>query len=523
MFNLLNDRLIRLKKDDNVVVSASLAEVYASLMNDKVVSFPALRPHQRHAWHAFLVQLGGIALHNAGIGEPPKDAETWLSILSSLTADYPGGEPWHLVVENITMPAFMQPPASSKEKFGDYKSIVVSPDAIDMLVTSKNHDLKANVAFLSHFDDWIFALISLQTSEGLFGFGNYGISRMNGGFGCRPAVSLTPSMRPGAHARRDMQALLKNRQRLLEEYGPFLSERGIDLLWIRGWDGTKSEMLSSSLDPFYIEICRRIRLMELSNGRLVAVKATSKAARIDSKGNKGITGDPWTPISQRDGKSLTLSPVGFRYRRTAEYLSSDWEKPVLFGPQNMEKTSMTLVARGIARGQGATAGYHERTIEFSPKVIATIGRPGGADQIGKISGERIEDTRRLHRILWHSISVINSDIVSARVSHQSRAHANIWVSRHDDIVDRDFFNDLQEELEADDIEQRRSVRNSWRRKIIGDARAILRQADGTLMCSAIQRYRGSARAEDVFEGRLRNKNGFPELYSDEERDEASGI
>ena len=35
-----------------------------------------------------------------------------------------------------------------------------------MLVTSKNHDLKSAVAIQASLDDWIFALITLQTMEG---------------------------------------------------------------------------------------------------------------------------------------------------------------------------------------------------------------------------------------------------------------------------------------------------------------------------------------------------------------------
>ena len=61
-----------------------------------------------------------------------------------------------------------------------------------MLVTSKNHDLKSAVAVQAGVDDWIFALITLQTMEGFGGAGNYGISRMNGGLGSRPAFSLVP-------------------------------------------------------------------------------------------------------------------------------------------------------------------------------------------------------------------------------------------------------------------------------------------------------------------------------------------
>ena len=58
MYNFLTDPMMRIVKSDGSRGSASLPEVYASLVADLVEAFPALRPHQRHAWHAFLVQLG---------------------------------------------------------------------------------------------------------------------------------------------------------------------------------------------------------------------------------------------------------------------------------------------------------------------------------------------------------------------------------------------------------------------------------------------------------------------------------
>ena len=194
MHNILTDPLIRFDHSGGSRQKASLPEVYAALMADQVDAFPALRPHQRHAWHAFLVQLGAMAMHRAGATEPRADADEWMRIIRALTQDdFPGDEPWQLVVDDITKPAFMQPPARSKERAKDYKSAVATPDELDMLVTSKNHDLKSAVAVQAGVDDWIFALITLQTMEGFGGAGNYGISRMNGGLGNRPAFSLAPS------------------------------------------------------------------------------------------------------------------------------------------------------------------------------------------------------------------------------------------------------------------------------------------------------------------------------------------
>ena len=522
MFNILTDRLIRFKTDDNSIFEASLPEVYAALMNDVVASFPALRPHQRHAWHAVLVQLGAIAMHRASIAEPPDDADEWRRIIRALTPGYPDDEPWQLVVDDITNPAFMQPPASSEGKIGDYKSTVATPDELDMLVTSKNHDLKAAVASYGNIDDWLFALISLQTSEGFLGAGNYGISRMNGGLGCRPAFSLTPSARPGKHAHRDIRALLNSREKLLDAHDLFLTEVGIALLWLSQWDGTRPEMITAGLDPFYIEICRRIRILVSADRDLFAIRATSKAARINSRALKGVTGDPWSPISSKDVKSLTLSQAGFRYRRTAEYLSTDWKQPVLFQPLTDEKGTMTLVARGMVRGQGKTEGYHERTVEFRPTTVGAFGRPEGQDELGVISRERIEDIRLLHRILRHAISIFAAGGDTDSVSDEHRDRANVWVNKHDDMVDRDFFEDLQDEFEEEGAERRDRARNNWRRRLIDEARALLNQAEDTLPCPAIQRYRARVRAESVFEGRIRSSNGFPELYTSEENDDDNG-
>ena len=203
--NILEDPIIRFSTSNGSTVHSSLPAVFAALIRDEVDAFSALRPHQRHAWHAFLAQLGALAIHRAGLNGPPDSAGEWRRILRGLTPDFPGDEPWHLVVEDITRPAFMQPPARSDDKLKEYKTPVLTPDSLDMLVLSKNHDIKSAVAVQAEADDWIFALITLQTMEGYAGRGNYGISRMPSGYGNRPAFSITPSERHGLHIRRDIE------------------------------------------------------------------------------------------------------------------------------------------------------------------------------------------------------------------------------------------------------------------------------------------------------------------------------
>ena len=520
MLNILTEPFVKLNTSDASRVSASLPDVYAALMADSVDAFPALRPHQRHAWHAFLVQLGAMAMHRVDIGEPPDDAATWAALLRGLTPEYPEDEPWQLVVDDITQPAFMQPPAHSKEREKEYKNPVDTPDELDMLVTSKNHDLKSSVAAQANANDWLFALITLQTMEGFGGAGNYGISRMNGGLGSRPAFTLAPSGGPGAHVRRDITALLERYSELLDHYP--MTDTGVGLLWTTPWDGTPQEaLLLNRLAPLYIEVCRRIRLRCDANGNLQGVRTSSKAARIEAKDLKGRTGDPWTPISiKRDGLPLTLGSGGFTYKRVTDYLTSaDWERPALLRPTQPERRSpetMQLVARAMVRGQGKTEGYHERIIPLRPLMQRAIGRAGATPELGDIARSRVDQIGLIQRILSHAIQVFVARGDSDKVGSEQRRLATPWLNRLDEIVDLTFFDNLQDEFEAEET-NRQSIRNEWLRNngktgVIDHARNLLSSSEDSLPCPAIHRYRARVGAEGLFEGRIRGPNGFPNLF-----------
>lgn len=520
MHNLLTERLIRFDRSDGGRVEASLPEVYAALMADALDAFPALRPHQRHAWHAFLVQLGAMAMHRAGVGDPPSTAEEWAALLRGLTPDYTDDEPWQSVVDDITKPAFMQPPARSEGGEEDYKGVVTTPDELDMLVTSKNHDLKAAIAVQASVDDWLLALVTLQTMEGFGGAGNYGISRMNGGLGSRPAFSMAPSAEGvGAHVRRDITALAECRPVLLSELP--MVDGGIGLLWATPWDGTQSEaLLLNQLDPLYIEVCRRIRLRSGPDGRLNAVRATSKAARVEGKELRGRTGDPWTPFNaSREGVPLTLPNGGFTYRRVTDYLT-DWVAPALLRPTPSERDSrrpMRLVARGMVRGQGKTEGYYERVIPLQAETVRVFGKPQGPQEVGEVAKKRVEEVGRIQRILSHAVQVFAVGGDSGRVNSETRALARPWLNRLDTIVDARFFEDLQIELASLDSE-RESVRIRWLRGVVDHARSLLHDAADSLPCPAIHRYKARVKAEGLFEGRLRGNSGLPFLFDQQEKE-----
>ena len=104
MYNLLTDPLLPLQYTGGEGGYTTLPGALAALSLDRVQGFDDLRFHQRHAWHAFLVQLGALAMQRAGIAELPTTEGEWAYRLMALTPDWPDQEPWHLVVEDPTLP-----------------------------------------------------------------------------------------------------------------------------------------------------------------------------------------------------------------------------------------------------------------------------------------------------------------------------------------------------------------------------------------------------------------------------------
>ena len=535
MYNLLTDPLIRYRQSGEAKREASLPEVYAALMADEVEAFPALRPHQRHAWHAVLVQLGAMAMHRDGLDTPPVDADEWRSIIRALTPDWPDDEPWQLVVEDITKPAFMQPPASSEERWQDFTTESDTPDELDPLDTAKNHDLKRSVAPAADANSWVFALITEQTTDAHMA-NNPAISRISGN-GSRLAVSLTPSTRLGRHIRRDIVVLLSQWDSLGEDCGT--TSNGRALLWLLPWDG--KEVLSlSQLHPLYIEVCRRRRLAKDSNtGRLYARRASGTTKRI--AGNeylKGRTGDPWIPVDVKRNKILTLPPpftTGFTYKRICDFITSgDWKLPLLCQSTREEAASsqtMYIVARGIApgKGQNKTGGYYERIIPVRHKLKLAMLNPNEIQALGDIAQDRIKQVGKAQGILKDAVATfiargkdLRRDLIPNE-RQRVRSDAAIWSNRLDEIVDATFFNGLQDEFEETEANHRLEIRHRWLRNdqdrsgVINHARALLHDAEDSIPCPSIYYYKAREAAEGLFEGRIQGGSGFPDLFPD--RDE----
>ena len=523
MFDLLTDRLIRVNRKGGVRESLSLPEVYRAMVADEVISFPALRPHQRHAWHAFLAQLGTVALVRSAQAEVPRGASAWRSLLHGLTDGFTDNEPWSLVVEDPAVPAFMQCPAP--DGLGGYKKVQATPDDLDLLVTSKNHDIKRSISFGGEPDDWIFALIDVQTMAGFGGSGNYGIARMNGGYSSRPCLGFAPADGGlGAHLIHDIRLMVKQRGALLQSYPDYFdSDAGTALLWLKPWDGTDSLTLGE-LDPFFIEICRRIRVT-WQDGRIVGLTATSRKPRVAAKEAKGNVGDHWTPVAH-DGKALSLSRVGFRYDRLAALVLDQgaYRHPPAMKVDPEDGGSWRLIARGVAAGQGKTEGYHERLdILLGPSVMAALPLGIRRDRLEDLAKEQMKEIEDVVKALRFAIAVAASGGKDASsLSKSDREKAYPYMRRLEYVADAHFFGALQDRFEASG-EDREAVRHRFARMLIKQASTVLDEAVETVPCARIQRYRARARATSAFWGLLWRSSvlDLEELFSSPEQEEQS--
>ena len=513
MHNLLTDPLLHVRPAAGEVEALSLPEVYEALAGDRVAAFPALRPHQRHAWHAFLAQLGVIACHRAGGDAPPASGAEWRSFLRGLTPDFDDDEPWRLIVEDPARPAFMQCPAP--KGIGDYRNRITTPDDLDVLVTSKNHDLKQTVAVAAAPEDWMLALIGLQTMAGYFGAGNYGIARMNGGYSTRPCLGLAPADGGlGAHLFHDMRAMLARRGELLDDYPDyFRREDGSALLWLEPWDGSGSLDLRA-LDPYFIEICRRMRLRSQGSS-IVAFTASSRAPRIAAKAASGDVGDFWTPVSRKDGKALSLSPATLRYDRLADLIfrEAPFKHPPAMKVDPAEQGRWRLVARGVAGGQGKTEGYYERTdVAFNPRTVRALSRREQRNKLAGIAKALMVEIGEVNQALRFGVATAASGGKAAdKLTRADRKHADPYSRRLDAFADARFFTDLEARFLAAD-EEEAALRARFARAMIGAAERLLEEALDSVPCTSIHRHRARARGVSAFRGRLR---GARSVFSDQ--------
>lgn len=467
----------------------SLPGLLAAMARGEVQTFSAMRPHQRPAWHMFLVQLSVLALDAAGLRDLPQAEDVWRAALRALTPGFAGDEPWHLIGAERDKPAFLQPADPGGLKWTG----VATPDALDMLITSRNHDLKREIARQAAPQDWIFALVSLQTMEGFGGAGNYGIARMNGGSSSRVLLGLAPAsagsdqVAPSVWWARDVARLLEGRHGI----------NGKALIWLELWpEGRVLDL--GALDPLFIEVCRRIRLA-VDEGRIGAWRSTSKAARVAGKEAKGNTADPWAPVHITEGKSLTLGDQDWTAKLLVDLLFSgkpEWATPPLALRHTAEaEEPMLLVAEAFARGNSKTEGFKSRIV---PVPMAMVRSMFSVRAVTVAPGV-LEDIASIDLALRNGLAILaaggNRDKVAKQ--HYARSQpAREALRRRADAL---FFPQLWARMAATSEADFNPLRLAFLETLSRCARDEFARALPTVPCASLMRPRAEARARQALE------------------------
>lgn len=467
--SLLSEPLLRIAPGPGLGATAlSLPQVLARLSAGEALVFQALRPHQQAPWHAFLVQLAFLALDQAldPAEDPvlPTSAPAWADLLRGLTPDHPDDAPWCLINTDWQAPAFLQAPCSAGRE-ADFKRSADAAQDIDVLVTARHHDEKTGKLPLDEqaLDTLVYALVLLQGWSSFLGAGNYNTMRMNGGFSSRPQFRLAYERGSGSEFLRDLQALLDDRDALAERFmlaHPADGTAMHRLLWLPVWD--EGSLALSSVHPYCLEVCRRVRLVRLA-GRLLLRRASSNAMRVAAKEQRGNVLDPWVPIVKGDEpKAFTAQASSLGYRKLQELVfdRSKVELPVLAQPSPRERErnqAGTLVAQVLVSGDGGTDGLLTRELPMRAPVLSLwLSEPAALAQRSQlfVNLAGLASGKVLRSALLQFVDG------SGDVDWKNRDFARTvepWVSRFEAAVDDVYFIQLFATIEAglSDIEAQR--------------------------------------------------------------------
>ena len=510
--SLLDDPLFRVRQPDETVVDSTLPEMLHRLARENILGFEALQPHQKQPWYSFLVQLAAVAVARRTEGEMPTSSNAWRDALLGLVD---GNEAaWHLVAGDLSQPAFMQPPVPEGAlDAANYKADIPTPDELDVLITSKSHDVKARRIRRPRLEHWIYALVTLQTMEGFLGRGNYGIIRMNGGFGNRPLVGLAPDLSWGERFRRDLSVLQAERDALADRY----ALDGHALIWTEPWDGAKESGIPlDACDPYFIEICRRIRFTR-EDGEFICWRANTKGQRIDAPDAlNGDTGDPWTPIDKGEGKALTLGGAGFTYERLQEiFLSGNYDRPPALQFHDTDGGHVYLVARTLVRGQGKTEGLHHRIVPVPASASRWMREEERRDILAKRARDRVEQVANVRsRVLYPAIGTLIGGGDTDAIEHEDVAR---WLDAFDRAIDARFFDALWASVEMEQAEAQRQ----WQEVLWEEAQEQFHDAEQHAPNASMRYWRACSSAQSIFHGAARD--ALPHVFSESEPFSASEV
>jgi len=485
---VLNSAIFELDED-----TVSLPELLARLTAQKHLNYRRLRRHQQAPLHNFLVQIAAMVVTERK--SLPTNAAEWKKALIELVD---GDEDGYELIRAPDQPAFLQ---SVTTDYKDWKSIY-SADDQGIAVTSKQFDQKTGSANTAN--DWAFMLIE-HTFQGFSGRGNYGVSRMNGGFGSRPSVAHIPSLNTGERFVRDVNLAAKNRDELIKL--GYKKRDGIKFTHLQSW---KRAFTRSELDPFFIEDCRRMRLFKNEDKIFARISGTN-FSRVSDESN-GVVGDLWIPIDNTSDapKAFTASVAGFSYRKTVDLLNQEKYDRSIAQDVDSDEDIEEYFFHGqvLTRGQGKTDGYHERLMRL----------PNG-DMPQAVSQEA---DKRVSLVATFQNKVLRPALLALDQngpndvdfkSEPSKKRVARYIAQHESAVDSRFFEHLFRYAQTT---EKTPERSRFRDFVLSAGEEILEHAIDSSPFSSSRRYRAIAKAQSIFWGSAFNNDFIEKKELDEQ-------
>jgi len=313
----------------------------------------------------------------------------------------------------------------------------------------------------------------------------------------------------GPRFQRDVKRLLAARGKVIAAHRQYATQGGRELLWIEPWDGARSGRLEG-LDPYYIEICRRVRLEARGPDEVAARVKPTKATRLAASELRGVTGDPWTPVNIAKGSAFTSSDSGFSYSVIQRLLGEEFKPGIALEPM-IGEGDMLFVAEVLARGKCETNGFHHRTLPIPARVARRLADDLERKALGALAAERVEQAGTVARsiLLPSLLTLFQGDPAKPRKLDYKDRRALRWLDAFDDAVDAEFFEQLWAAVDGPAAERR----HQWERRLLELARTQLDHALENAPASSVFRYRAIAGAERVFEGFKRKS--FKHLFDSE--------
>lgn len=519
MHDLLNDPLIGIRtavgRDE-----VSVPQLLARLSVGGVEGYTGLRPHQADPWHVFLVQIAASVLARRSQidpNRPPTDAGFWRDGLLELAEGQTSA--WHLLVERVDRPAFMQHPlkGGSVELRKAFKPKAHSPDELDVLVTAKNHDLKIARMQTTAIEAWLFALVSSQTTSGYLGSGHYGTVRMNSGAGSRPIVSLVRSVRPDARFTEELSIMCQARADIIAQHQ--YAERGVVLTWLQSWTRDDHQYTVSRLEPWFVEAVQPVRLVQ-STDKWIAMGAPSKARLIGPKElDNGVVGDLWIPVNETDKKkgrsALTLSAAGWTPERLTDLLFEQGFRLTSLQKARPGAGDLWFIGSTIVRGQGTTNGFHEFMVPVPAKVRAALFVPEAAQSLATYARELLKHAADAGWSLHAGLMALaeggpEADVIDKKDKKDKKVIA-AWAEQVRAETTRSWRDRYFPTLwRAVDPTVRDAIKSQWKADLVANARSTLRQAVQRLPTPSARRWRASIRARWVLDASLRKAALLPD-------------